>query len=78
MRDTHQRQGEKGQPGYRLAVETRKKPIQPMGVFARFGGHHFITRHQVDVPGTIHMLTKEDPKQGGPRDHRRKKRCTVR
>ena len=34
--DTHQRQGEKGQPGYRLAVETRKKPIQPMGVFARW------------------------------------------
>src|SRR5712691_1159582 len=39
-----------------------------MGVFARFGGHNFTARQQVDVIGTVDMLTKEHPKQHSPRE----------
>jgi hypothetical protein len=44
-----------------------------MGVFARFGGHDFIAHQEVDLIRTVDMLTKEHPKQGGPREHRREK-----
>jgi hypothetical protein len=38
-----------------------------MRVFARFGGHNFIAHQQVDFISTVDMLTKEHPKQHGPR-----------
>ena len=70
---TDQGQREKGQPWHRLAIETGKKPIQAMGMFAGFGGHDFIAYEQVALTWTVDMVTKEHPKQGGPRDHRREK-----
>jgi hypothetical protein len=63
-----QGQHEEGQPWHRLAIQTGKEPIQAMGVFACFGGHNFIARQQVDVIRTVDMLTKEHPKQHGPRE----------
>ena len=42
-------------------------------MFARFGGHDFIAHQEVDLIRTVDMLTKEHPKQGGPREHRREK-----
>ncbi len=39
-----------------------------MGVFARFGGDDLIAYQQVDILWTVHMLTKEHPKQDGPRE----------
>src|SRR5262249_3991844 len=63
-----QRQGEEGQPGHRLAIQTGKEAIQAMGVCARFGGHHSTAYEPGDILGTVHMLTKEHPKQGGPWD----------
>ena len=47
-------------------------------MFAGFSGDDFIAHQQVHVPGTVDMLTKEHPKQRGPRDHVANKRCTVR
>jgi hypothetical protein len=38
-----------------------------MRVFAHFGSDDFIACQQVDVIWPLHMLTKEDPKQHGPR-----------
>jgi hypothetical protein len=66
--DADQGQGEEGQPWHRLAIQTGKEPIQAMGVFARFGRHDFIAHQQVDLPWTVDMLTKEHPKQRGPRE----------
>ena len=73
LRDTDQGQREKGQPRHRLAIQTGKKSVQAIGVFAGFGGDDFIAHQQVHVPGTIDMMTKEHPKQCGPREHRREK-----
>src|SRR5947209_6943147 len=44
-----------------------------MGILAGFGGHDFIAHQQVALTWTVDMVTKEHPKQGGPRDHRREK-----
>ena len=63
------RQGEEGQSGHRLAIPTGKEAIQAMGMVARFGGANFIPDPQGDILGTGHMLTKDQPKQGGPREH---------
>jgi hypothetical protein len=63
-----QRQREKGQARYRLAVQTGEESSQAIGVFARFGGYDLIARQQVDVIWPVHMLTKEYPKQHGPRE----------
>ena len=64
--DADQGQREEGQPWHWLAIQTGKEPIQAMGVFAGFGGHDFIASQQVDLIWTVHMLTKEHPKQHGP------------
>ncbi len=63
-----QGQREEGQPWHRLAIQTGKEPIQAMGVFARFGDHNFIASQQVDILWTVHLLTKEHPKQRSPRE----------
>jgi len=42
-------------------------------MFAGFGGDDFIAHQQLPCPGTVDMMTKEPPKQRGPRDHRREK-----
>jgi hypothetical protein len=39
-----------------------------MGELARFGGHDFIAHQQIGILWTVHMLTKEHPKQDGPRE----------
>jgi len=65
--------GEESQPGHRLTIETRKEPIQSIGVFARFRGHDFIAHKQVDLCGPIYMVPKEHPKQRGPRQRHREK-----
>jgi len=44
-----------------------------MCVCARFGDDDFIAAQEIDIIGTIHMVTKEDPKQQRPRDHCGKK-----
>ena len=67
------RQGEEGQPGHRLAIQTGKEPIQAMGVLAGFGDDDFIAHQQVDLLGPVHMVPKEHPKQRGPREHRGEK-----
>jgi hypothetical protein len=68
-----QRQREEGKSWHWLPVQTGKKPIQAMGLFACFGGHDFIADQEVDIRWTVHMLTKEHPEQGGPRDDRGEK-----
>jgi len=42
-------------------------------VFVRFGDHDFIAYQQVDLIGTVDMLTKEHPKQHGPGEDRGEK-----
>src|SRR5262247_4650754 len=44
-----------------------------MRVCARFGDDDFIAAQEIDIIGTIHMVTKEDPKQQRPREHCGKK-----
>ena len=39
-----------------------------MGGLAGFGDHHFIASEQIDLLGTVDMLTEEDPKQRRPRN----------
>ena len=65
----HQGQREASQPWYWLAIEAGKEAIEPMGVLARFGGYDFIADQQVDFISTVEMLTKEHPKQHGPRQY---------
>ena len=66
--DTHEREGKEGSPGDRLPGQTGEETIQPVGVFARFGHHHFVANQQGDLIWTVAMLTKEHPKQHGPRE----------
>ena len=70
---THQRQGEEGQPWHRFAIQTGKEPIQTMGALARFGDDDFVAHEEVDILGPIHLMSKEHPKERGPRYHRREK-----
>ncbi len=71
--DTHERQGEEGQPGDGLAVQARKEPIQAMRVLAGFGDDDVIARDEVDVTRTVHLVPEEDPKQKAPREDRGEK-----
>src|SRR5262252_5514079 len=71
--DTDQGQCEEGETWHRLAIETGKEPIQAMSNFAGFGGHDFIAHQQVALISTVDMLTKELPKQHGPRERLREK-----
>ena len=63
---------------HRLAIQTGKESIQSMGVFARFGHHDFIASQEIAIRCARQVMTKEHPKQRGPRDHRGEKRCTGR
>jgi len=56
--EADQREGEEGQPGYHLAVQTGKEPLQAIGVLPGFGDHDFITSQQVNIPWPVDMLTK--------------------
>ena len=49
VRDADQGQREKGQPS--SFIQTGKKPVQAIGMFAGFGGYNFIAHQQVHVPG---------------------------
>src|SRR3989442_13322816 len=44
-----------------------------MGMFARFGGHDFIAYQQGGIFWTRHVVQKDPRKQGGTREHCRKK-----
>jgi len=44
-----------------------------MGELPSFGGHDFIAHQQGDRIRTVDMLTKEHPKQHGPRERLREK-----
>ena len=44
-----------------------------MSVLARFGDHNCIACQQIDILWTVQMLTKEHPKQDGPREYRGEK-----
>ena len=66
--DTHQGQGEEGEPWHRLAVQAGEETIEAMGALAGFGDDDFIASDEVDIVRAVHMLTKEHPKQHRPRD----------
>src|SRR2546427_11321936 len=54
-------------------MTTGKEPIQAIGELPGFGSHDFIAHQQVDLISTVDMLTKEHPKQHGPRECLREK-----
>jgi hypothetical protein len=47
--------------------------MQSMGVLARCGHHDVIASQEGGIRGARQVVTKEHPKQRGPRDHRGEK-----
>src|SRR4029453_52218 len=64
--DTHERAGQAGEAGARLPLQTGEETIQPVGVCARFGHHHFIASQPVDRRWRVDGLTTEQPTPHGP------------
>jgi hypothetical protein len=57
--DTHERQGEEGQPWDGLAVQARTETIQAMRALASLGDDDFIARDEGDVTRTGHWCRKK-------------------
>ena len=67
-----QGEGEEGQPWDRLGIQLEKNRSRPW-VCLRFGGHDFSAHQEVDLLSPVDMLSKEHPKQRGPRERLGKK-----